>query len=110
MITIDELERRRLRLGDDDPTNMMAVIGVALCERLDEHNRLQEAHSALLRDVGDAAVDREAEAIQRDTDPLRLMTTDRGTVLDEVECAFGHHEIQNRKDALEILDRVREQP
>ena len=63
-------------------------VGAAIVERLDEHNRLTAEHTALLRNVGDAAVTREAEAIQRETERLKLLTTSRDDVLDEVQDAI----------------------
>lgn len=81
--------------GGQAPDSAVCLAQIAaslssVVERLDESNRLAEAHTDLLRQVGDAAVLREAEAIQRDTERLKLITNDavRADVLDEVLAAL----------------------
>ena len=80
-------DKARKSVGLDGEIVSIALldVGAGLLERLDESNRLAEAHTDLLRQVGAAAVIREAEAIERDTDRLKLITTDRDAVLDEVQ-------------------------
>jgi hypothetical protein len=62
MITIENLRDQADRAYP--ATDILALVGAALCERLDEHNRLQEAHTELLRKTGDAAVTREAGVVE----------------------------------------------
>ena len=57
-------------------------------DRLDEQNHLTAAHTKLLRQSTDAAVTREAEAVERETDRLKLFTISRDGVLDEVQAAL----------------------
>jgi hypothetical protein len=61
----------------------LALWGIS--ERLDEQNRLTAARTGLLREVGTEAVEREIEAVKRETDRLKLFMTSRDDVLDEVQ-------------------------
>ena len=88
MIKIEEILAASVE--DLSGEDVLGLGGAALCERLDEHNRLTKAHTQLLRGT--------------------VLTTSREAVLDEVEVACRQNNCTGRSDALGIVEDLRDPP